>query len=359
MRVYYFTSNNDGCNYVRCWLPMWANGYDGTKIGIATPRKPRELVTKEAMASDIIVFHRPDTQEHIELAKLLKFAGKKIVFDNDDTYILDKTHPFYKVNKKGFVDNVKNAQKILSEFIYNSDLVTTTTELLADEYRKVNPNTIVLPNMVNPKDWDEPLKNTGDKVRIGIFGSSAFSFDASIIEKELRQLDLMTDVQLVLYGLQGVDERKENKKVAKLLKDDYKLWNSLQNLEHYPWTKMEDYFESLNELRLDMVLIPRYENYFNKCKSNLKFLEASMLKIPVVASSFSDYSSPYDADVTDGVNGLLANGNWMEKIMTLVNDKKKRLEIGENAHKYVLSNYNILTKGHLWKDAYEKIWKEK
>ena len=42
------------------------------------------------------------------------------------------------------------------------------------------------------------------------------------------------------------------------------------------------------------MLIPRGENYFNRCKSNIKFLEASMCEIPVIAQSFTTNDSPYD-----------------------------------------------------------------
>ena len=57
---------------------------------------------------------------------------------------------------------------------------------------------------------------------------------------------------------------------------------------------MIDYFDTLNDLELDIMMIPRKDNYFNKCKSNIKFLEASMCEIPVITNYFKD--SPYEKD---------------------------------------------------------------
>jgi len=52
--------------------------------------------------------------------------------------------------------------------------------------------------------------------------------------------------------------------------------------------------------KLDMIIIPRSDSMFNRCKSNLKFLENSMLEIPSVCQSFSTGDSPYEENHEDG-----------------------------------------------------------
>ena len=105
---------------------------------------------------------------------------------------------------------------------------------------------------------------------------------------------------------------------------------------------MAEYFEKLNDLELDLMLIPRRETYFNKCKSNLKLLEAGALEIPVIASSFPDKDSPYDKDL-NGENGFLAKDEAEFRLYTekLINDKELRRKVGKNAREYVYENYNI------------------
>lgn len=356
MKVYYFSSMYDGCTYVRCLLPMWANGWNGDRNLLSQHRKSPELASKESLNSDIIVFHRPDTPEHHIAGKLLKSAGKKIVFDNDDTWQLSKGHPFYRLNGKGDKEKVEYKNNLINNFIYNSDLVTTTTEFLADEYRKINPNVVVLPNYIDEKDWDEPLRNETDVVRIGIVGSVAYSIDFHIIKDYLIELDKRKDVQLVLFGLHNTKMRNKNPKITRTYNKEYSFFDKLINLEHAPWVDMIFYNGVLNNLKLDIMLIPRADNYFNKCKSNIKFLEAAMCEVPVIASTFKDKNSPYDKDL-DGSNGLLASSlkDWKEKVETLIADKELRRTIGKNAKQYVLNNYNIKDNAYKWKEAYSKL----
>lgn len=354
--VFMMGSDYMGCWYVRQFLPMLVNGWWGSYRGLIKKRKPTNQIMQEAMLSDIVVFHRADSVNHHMVAMELKKAGKKIVFDNDDTYNIDKTHAFYNLDSAGFEQNTEYINNITNNFIRNADLVTTTNEFLAEEYRKLNPNVAVLPNCVNPDDWEEPLRNEGEKIRIGVSGSVAYAHDFNLVEDLLRKLDEDSRVQLVMFGLWKDKKRAENPKVEEVHSNEYAFWDTLKNLEHVEWVNIVDYFTTLNELRLDIMLIPRAESYFNKCKSNVKFLESAMCEIPCLVSSFKD--APYEKDI-DGSNGRLIKGykteDWMNEINALINNKELRRMIGKNAYKYVVDNYNIHTKGHLWKDEYKKL----
>lgn len=349
-KTYFISGAYLGCHYVRCHLPALANGWQTNYFGLETDSlKNPHIVTEEMLAADTIVFHRANTPEHHRTAMLLKQAGKNIVFDNDDTYLIDKSHAFYGLDEKGFKQNVEHVNNIINNFIINSDAVTCSTEYLAKEYRKLNPNVTVLPNMVNPEDWDKPLLNKTDKVRIGVVGSVAYYHDFNIVEEELKKLDEDPRVQLVMFGLQSDATRKVNKRTAKVHKREYGFWDTLKNIERVPWCPMSDYFSTLNELRLDIMLIPRKDSYFNKCKSNIKFLEASMLEIPVITNYFKD--SPYEKDG----DYLVWAKDWLKDLEPLIVDKKLRQNIGKRANKYVMKNYNIWDKGRLWEDVYDKI----
>jgi glycosyltransferase involved in cell wall biosynthesis len=147
----------------------------------------------------------------------------------------------------------------------------------------------------------------------------------------------------------------ENKLLQELYQPEYNFWEQF-NVEWTPWVQMVDYFDAVNDLKLDIMLIPRKDNYFNRCKSNLKFLEAGMLEIPVVAQSFSDGKSPYDKDI-NGENGLLAltSKDWEKQTMKLIEDKELRRIMGKKAKEYVLKNFNILNKKDNWKQIYNSL----
>jgi glycosyltransferase involved in cell wall biosynthesis len=352
-KVYFVGGAYMGCYYVRCFLPLLVNGWSGNYAGLKRELKSPEIVEAEMERADTIVFHRADTVGHHKTAILLKQMGKKIVFDNDDTFRLDENHSYYEADPENFKKNMREKNILTNNFIRNCDLVTCSTEFLAEEYREINPNVVVLPNTVDPDDWDEPLRNDGDKIRIGIVGSTAYYQDFDIIKDVIKKLDEDPRVQLVIFGLHTKKVRAEHPLVTEVHQREYDFWDSIKNIEHAPWVEMTEYFSSLNGLKLDMMLIPRRDNYFNKSKSNIKFLEASMCEIPVITNYFK--GCPYENDL-DGKNGIFVyDGDWMKEIEGLINDRDRRLEMGRIAHQYVLDNYNINNLGHLWEDAYNSI----
>jgi O-antigen biosynthesis protein len=349
MNVYFIGGNYMGCYQVRCLLPMLENGWRGNYLGLENKTKPIQIVNQELQSADVVVFHRPNTPEHHKLGYKLKQMGKKIVFDNDDTYKLDEFHPFFKLDEKGFKENKDKINNILNNFIINSDLVTTSTEFLAKEYREIHDNVKVLPNCIDPDDWDEPLRNEGDKIRIGLVGSVAYHHDFYRIKELLQELDKDEMVQLVVLGIR---KKSYDKKVKEVFKEEFSFFDELENIEHTPFVPMVDYFRTLNNQKLDMMLIPRRENYFNKCKSNIKYLEASMLEIPVIAQSFKD--APYE-EIKHRETGfkIKDDSEWLPLIKSL--DKKKLRKVGKNAKKYVLDNYHIKDHAHKWEKAYNEI----
>ena len=356
MKVYYVGSKYGGCNYLRCQLPMYHNGWNGTITSIGGKEKNIKFILPEMMKADIIVFHRADTPEHHRVGKMLRGMGKKIVFDNDDTYKLSDEHPFHMLDENGFKENKRRKNNLIDNFILNSDLVTCTTEFLAEEYRETNKNVVVLPNCVDPFDWDEPLRNEGNKVRIGLVGSVAYNHDFQHVKEFITELNNRDDVQLVLFGLHGIKRQKENRLIRKVYHKEFDFWNNLEGLEHVEWCEFKDYFKILNELKLDIMLIPRSEEDFNRAKSNVKFLESSMLEIPCIAQSFTTGDSPYDKDI-DGKNGtlILDNDKWMEETVKLIENKDLRRAMGKEAKKYVLENYNIEDHHDEWREAYKKL----
>lgn len=345
-KVYYVGSLYDGCYYVRCLLPIVSNGWDGDKTSLRGKRNSQERSFQGAMSADVVVFHRPDDPKKVEAMRLIKQTGRKVVFDNDDTY--------KSIDAMKFKHSLEKRTAWLDDAIKEADLVTTTTEFLADEYRKINKNVVVLPNCVDPDDWDEPIKNTNGKVRIGIVGSTAVNKDCHHIKNLLKELSEDDNVEIVLFALPPVSD--ETKKMREIYDPEIQFWNTLK-VEWQPFVPQPDYFETLRQLKLDVMLIPREDNYFNRCKSNIKFLEASMLEIPTIAQGFDDGMSPYQQNGDD--NYMLIAGTEEEfraQLNKLISSKELREEMGLKAKEYVIGNYNIHEKGITWDEAYDKMY---
>jgi hypothetical protein len=160
-------------------------------------------------------------------------------------------------------------------------------------------------------------------------------------------------VRLVMFGLPP--NRKTNPLVEKIYRDEYKFMDSV-DVEWHASVNADLYYDKINSLKLDMMIIPREDNYFNRAKSNLKFLEASMFEIPIIAQGFADGKSPYQGE-EDSKHMVIVTDNtqWIPEIEKMIADKDGRREQGRKAKEYVIENYDIEKKAHLWEDAYSKI----
>lgn len=346
MKVYMLHSEYSGCSYVRQFIPMKANGWTGDELKLGVERI-EQLKIRDAIESDIIVAHRLDDIKKKDFIKELKNVGKKIVVDNDDTINIEEI---------GSLSKAMQYQGNIAEAFRNADMVTCSTDFLKKEFEQYNKNVVVLPNCVCLDDWKfEKAINNTNKIRIGIIGSNIYKEDAGEFIDIIKQLSTDNRVKLVVFGLVNPNTT-DNQVALNLFKDDLYLWKGL-NVEWHEFVDIDLYPKTLNDLKLDFAMIYRKDNYFNHCKSNIKFLECSMLKIPVIASSFSDNNSPYDNDIVSYDNGILCKtkDEWQEAIELMINDKDLREKLGESAYKYVSFNYDIEKNKHLWKNAYKSL----
>lgn len=359
MKVYYIGMGYQSCYYVRCLQPLIHNGYSGESTSLRTKRVDNKTLFEQAIKADVIVFHRPMDINQLKAAMLLKQLGKIIVMDNDDTYIKDSGVPtkmFGKLNKK-LKKAVEKIDDILKKFASISDLVTVSTDFLKEEYKEYNSNVITLKNCVDPLDWSKPKRNESDTIRIGIVGSVASNKDYQQIKPLLDKLKENPKVVICLFALP--EKKQGNEWAVDIYKPEYEFWNQY-NVEWKPFCQIEDYMDTLNNLKLDLMLIPRYDSYFNRAKSNVKFLEASMCEVPVVAQGFEDGLSPYQGEEdSKHMEIAFTEQDWIDKTMDLIENKDKRIQMGKKAREYVINNYNIANNAHKWADAYSKIWNEK
>lgn len=139
----------------------------------------------------IIHYHRQlagNTNQEIELARVLHEAGVTLICDIDDYWHLDKTHPFYRLSlEQRMHERIVDSLKI-------ADYVTTTTEDFAKEIRKVTgkDNVMVYPNSVDPT-WmkqfqDNHQPDPNGLVRITYMGGSSHLNDVQQLKGVINRL---------------------------------------------------------------------------------------------------------------------------------------------------------------------------
>ena len=252
--------------------------------------------------------------------------------------------------------NLATINQTIDTFVKEADLVTVTTQFLADEYRKLNPNVAILPNYIDPFYADRPKRNTTDKVRLGVVGSIGVTSDFEIAYRLMERTLDNPKLQWVLWSLpKGTD----NKFTKELYYNEFKMLEKIEDrIEWHGFVDQDEYYDYMNDLTLDVMVIPRADNYFNRCKSNLKFLEASLFEIPVIAQGFPDGKSPYQVDPEDAEHMIIANNEdeFVQAIELLAGDKELRGIMGRKAREYVINKYNINDKGALWQQTYQNLF---
>ena len=93
-----------------------------------------------------MVFYRAHILEAVKIVEWCKKNHIRVVFDTDDA--LDLVPP-ENLNYKA----VQPRLPLYESLLRSADVVTTTTETLAEHLRQWNPNVTVIPNSVDPEEW--------------------------------------------------------------------------------------------------------------------------------------------------------------------------------------------------------------
>lgn len=347
MNVLFLPSGYDGSYYYRGYLPGVYGNMTVVRDFIGKGYDTDEML-KLSMKADAIVFQRPNDPLKVELMKLLKAKGKKIIFDNDDTYLPDKGVPLAMLKSDKQREIAIKMNDCLYDAIKLADLTVASTEPLAEEYRAISDNVVVIGNYIDPLDAMDSKPNNTGKYRVGFIGSVTTNDDYTHIKDQIRKLAERGDTTIVVFGI-----KKQHGTFHEGYREDAEFWESLPNVEWQQFVHINEYYSTLANLALDLAIIPRKDSYFNRCKSNIKFLECSLLKIPVLAQGFEDGQSPYQANSQDKdfMDIVTDNSQWYDKTIDMLINKEDSMSLAQSAHDYVLERYNINDHAQKWKQV--------
>jgi len=295
---------------------------------------------KHIQWADIIVFQRQRSKKWLKLLKHAQKNRRMTVFEIDDNmFEIPKGHPEY-----GLLNRIKN--KKYMRFIKRVDCVTVSTEELCNYLSKYTKRICVLPNYIDKEicNFDFSKREKKKYITIGYSGGKTHKPDLEIVIPAIKKIldEFPNKVQFKFLGYIP-SELIEYSQIEYIgLISDYRT-----------------YLYSLKTSGIDFAIAPLKDNLFNRCKSNIKFLEYSICGIPGIYSNVK----PYTDIVKDRKTGIIVNpnssDNWHEAMKLIILDKNLRENIARNCYEYVNKHWLLQDNFTKWFEVYSSLMKNK
>ena len=310
----------------------------------------KNIVTSEIFYTDLIldlvkryrmfIFYRcPYTDMIGEFIELAKKYHKHVLFDIDDLLIDEsytKTIDHIKTLSQSEQDLYYNGIRLMQQTLNLCEGAITTTEAMADELKKFVPEVYINRNlasdrMVQLSEEAYEMKQIAEPhstIDIGYFsGNITHNQDFEmILPAIIKLMDNYANVRLCLVG-------------------DITLPGELKQFEERVIINKRVNWEQLPELiaSVDINIAPLVDTLFNRAKSENKWVEAALVRVPTVASDTGAFARM----IQDGKTGILCENTesaWFVGMESLVKDINYRKQIAQNAYQYVIENCTTIVK---------------
>jgi glycosyltransferase involved in cell wall biosynthesis len=304
-------------------------GLEGTFFTLEEVQAQLATILSHDLIVLVRLMHNHVTAQVIESARRL---GLPTIFDIDD-YLFD---PWVMPYVEAFrALRQLDALRILDELgasLHECDYFTGSTSYLAEKATALGKKSFVLHNGLNAAQLrlahqalEQRSARPRDPItRIGYFsGTRTHQADFRVVYPALMTLlREHSTARLLIVGDLDLGEFPG-------------LLPYIDGIEVLPlrhWSELPATMASV-----DINLIPLEPTPFNEGKSNLKYYEAGLLKVPSIASP----TRINRESITHGHNGLLARTpeEWYDCLKELMSSAERREWMGQNAFEHVLRHY--------------------
>lgn len=270
-----------------------------------------------------------------------KKQGKHIVIDFDDDYINipddspEQTEIIDKKTGESYKFPTKLRALYVKMFIALADIVVVSTETLKALYGPFAKKILVIPNCVSQDMKRDKPKLPNEKIRILWSGSASHKPDLlEAAEKGYLQQINEKYADKVEFHFQGPLNFSE-------------IFPGLPHVAH-PTVDFGDYLNVIQDINPDISIAPLKPNIFNAAKSNLKYLQMTLMESAFIGQSYHPY-----AEIESGHDGFLAEGtsSWVKALSKLIESADTRKKVVTNAMKYVEARYMIEKHINSWRSV--------
>lgn len=324
-----YVADYTGCGHWRMlWPEQMLNAYRQCVIHSSTV-----MITDQKHYHDVscIRVQRQASPTQKQFLNYLKENTQaRLVYEIDDICFSEDI-PDWNPFKEAFT--TEETRRGIQEMMEMCDEMTVTCESMRQYFlSKTNQQNItVVPNYI-PRSWCGSIY---DKKQ------TSYKYDKNIKRPRVLYAGSSSHFDLKLKNNQSDDMSHV---VDKIIENIHKYqWVFLGGVPHalkryveqgkvesHSWTHLYEYPYRINELNINAMIAPLQNNIFNRCKSDIKFLEAAACGIPIICQDICTYNNICKQLFTTGED-------MITKLDELFDNKKKYMKIVE-------SNYNIVCK---------------
>ena len=277
----------------------------------------------------VVMYRCSKLMEAEMLANRAKAAGIPVYYDVDDlVFDYEKISGLHFLKGSEYSDFRTTTDRIhgCMEFC---DGYFTSTETLAKEIREefpgkpvvINRNCMSMEMEVLSHEAVEQTDKDKDRIYIGYLSGSR-THDQDFAQVEAALLEVMQRHPEVYLKLVGVLDESGMAPVQ----------NRIEKLPFMDWRQLPGVIAGL-----DINLMPLENSLFHCCKSENKWTEAALVKVPSVMS----HNREMEYVVENGKDGWMCTTKeeWVSALESLVTDEKARKAMGEAAHEKVMEHY--------------------
>jgi glycosyltransferase involved in cell wall biosynthesis len=273
-----------------------------------------------ARTADFIVIQRQFPALHTEkLLRSLLRLRIPIVYDLDDMLLdVPASHPSCL--------ELSRRAPFIKWALQEVDLVTaSTSELKHLLERNTSRPVRVQANLVDWALFDAQPRPREREFRFLISGTSTHRNDWAILEEPLAQIlaKYPHEAKVLFFGEAPKSLADHPSVDCIAFEDDYRRYASC-----------------LKSLEVHAALVPLEDSEFNRCKSNIKWLEYSAAGVP---GAYSDLT-PYQSSVGHRESGLLvgnSQASWLNAMDVLISDPQAVSSMISNSRRYVRDRRSI------------------
>lgn len=325
-----------GCAYIRLLLPL----NHPVNANALTVSSGETYAKADVIVVDRTWFPGVSPVAAEELMRRARRDGTRVLYSIDDNLLDLKPEGF---NRWPFTTEELMAVRY---FAREADGIIVTTNLLKERLSRLNTNIFVVPNALDERLWggesrpERPV--VGRRKVIGYMGTHTHDADLMMILPALRATlrEHAGQVELQLVG--GVADRAVIEAFGGLPVSVLDVGGNVEYPAFARWMT--------ENVKWDLAIAPLEENAFTRCKSDIKFLDYSILGIPGVYSR----GPVYGGTVRHLETGYLAANDtrgWTEALRLLLTDDSLRLGMAKKAQEYTFSTRTLCTRAADWREA--------